>query len=97
MVRKLIERALGYTIPLRNITDTLVLSKLLDPERKSPEGWKGKPKPHSVEAWAMRMDLHKPDHDDWTQFSPEQLYRCEQDVLIQFKLLEVLELDAASF
>ena len=92
---KLLKIALGYDLPLTKIVDTLVLSQLLLPELKVPEGWVGKPKPHSVEAWGMRFRKHKPEHEDWSRFSPEMLFRCEQDVLIQEMILDYLEKEAS--
>ena len=86
----LINKIFGYEIPLNKIIDTLVLSRHLDPQRKSPDGWTGKPAPHSVEAWGMRFGVHKKEHEDWSQFSPEMLIRCESDVIIQQKILKYL-------
>ena len=42
----LLEHTLDITIPVWRIIDTLILSKLLWPNLKVPEGWKGKPRPH---------------------------------------------------
>ena len=86
----LINKELDYDIPLEKITDTLVLSRHLDPQRKSPRGWKGPPAPHSVEAWGMRFGVYKKEHEDWTRFTPEMLIRCESDVIIQQMILEYL-------
>jgi hypothetical protein len=69
------------------MTDTLILSRLLSPDRKSPPGWKGKPAPHSVEAWGMRFGRPKPGHEDWSKFSPEMLHRCTEDTLITEMIL----------
>jgi len=77
--REIVKLILGYTIPLDKMWDTLIWSKLLNPDRKSPNGWKGKPKPHSIEAWGMRFKRKKPDHDDWSKFSTEMLHRCDED------------------
>lgn len=92
--RVLIKRALDYSIPLERITDTYILSGLLNPDRKVPEGWIGFPKPHSVEAWAMRFGKKKVEHEDWSRFSPEMLHRCVEDVLIQEQILYALNKEA---
>lgn len=88
--RKLIKKVLGYEIQLEKIIDTLILSKLSKQDRPLPEGWKGKPAPHSVEAYGMRFGIPKPEHEDWSQFSEEMLFRCEKDVEIQEKIYNFL-------
>ena len=65
------------------IVDTLVLSRLYNPERRVPKGWKGINAPHSIEAWGMRFSRYKPVHEDWSKYTPEMLFRCEEDVEIQ--------------
>lgn len=93
----------GYDIPLikklygidlfdlNKVYDTLIWSKLFYPNLQSPTGWKGKPKPHSIEAWAMRLGgVQKQEHEDWSVFSQEMLERCKKDVLINCKLFEKL-------
>lgn len=57
--------------------DTLVVSRLLFPDR--PGG-------HSLEAWGERFGRKKPEHEDWSQFSEEMLYRCTEDVEINHLL-----------
>lgn len=56
------------------ITDTLVLSRLLNPDRKGG---------HSLKAWGLRLGILKGDFSeetDWKEFSEEMLKYCEQDV-----------------
>jgi DNA polymerase I-like protein with 3'-5' exonuclease and polymerase domains len=68
--------------------DTLLMSRLQRPHRSAPWGCtKG---PHSVEAWGVRLGRHKPEHEDWTQFSPEMLHRCSEDVEIQHQIYREL-------
>jgi len=69
--------------PDLEIVDTLVLSRLYNPERRVPRGWTGVPAPHSIEAWGMRFGRPKPVHEDWSKYTPEMLYRCAEDVEIQ--------------
>ena len=64
------------------ITDTLVLSRLLNPDRGRPYGYTGKSGPHSLDAWGYRCGRGKPTHDEWDKFSPEMLHRCKEDVEI---------------
>jgi len=57
--------------------DTFIVSQLCDPDR--PGG-------HGLAAWGERFGIPKPEHEDWSQFSPEMLYRCEQDVEINYRV-----------
>lgn len=75
------------------IIDTLILSRLLNPKRPLPIGYKGKAT-HSIEAWGYRLGLEKPEHEDWTQFSSEMLHRCHQDACINRLILKELEREA---
>jgi len=65
-----------------NIIDTLVLSRLANPDRRVPVGYTGKSGPHSLDCWGYRVGNYKPEHEDWSQFSPEMLVRCQSDVMI---------------
>lgn len=87
--RLVLTKILDYTIPLEKMIDTLVLSRLLNPDLKSPEQCKAKP--HTVEAYGVRFGLPKQEHDDWSQYSDEMLGRCYQDVLIQEKIYYYLK------
>lgn len=62
------------------VTDTLVMSRLLNPDRGKPTGYAGKGGPHSLEAWGYRVGKGKPDHEDWSVFSTDMLRRCREDV-----------------
>ena len=73
--------------PNTTIIDTLVVSRLLNPDRPTVEGVRG---PHSVEAWGKRLGRWKPDHKDWSKFSPEMLHRCAEDVEIQHMMFQHL-------
>lgn len=72
------------------ITDTLVLSRLFNPDRRKPEGLKGKVGTHSLEAWGLRFGRKKPEHEDWTQFSEEMMHRCVEDVEINHMVYDQL-------
>lgn len=68
--------------------DTLIVSRLQNPNRPRPKGTsKG---PHSVEAWGVRFHRSKPEHDDWSRYTPEMLHRCSEDVEIQSMILSYL-------
>ena len=69
------------------IVDTLVMSRLLNPDRPPVQGTCA---PHGVEAWGKRLGRWKPDHTDWSVFTPEMLHRCKEDVEIQFMIYKLL-------
>ncbi|QZI86243.1 hypothetical protein PODOV005v1_10009 [Vibrio phage PS32B.2] len=96
----IIHNGIGYDFPLlRKLwgyeytgkkVDTLIISRMHQPDRPRPYGMKGKSGPHSVEAWGYRLGRGKPEHEDWTQFSPEMLHRCVEDVEIQYLIMHEL-------
>ena len=64
------------------VVDTLLMSRLQDPDRKLPFTCKERVGPHSIAAWGYRVGRGKPDHTDWTQYTPEMLHRCAEDTEI---------------
>lgn len=83
----LLRKLHGFTFK-GQIVDTLLMSRLQDENRRMPYGCPFiKPNgkrigPHSIEAWGYRVGRGKVEHEDWSQFTPEMLYRCEEDVEI---------------
>ena len=64
------------------ITDTLVVSYALWPERKGG---------HSLEAWGKRLGEYKGDYTGgFDAYSQEMLEYCEQDVIVNVKLYHQL-------
>ena len=59
------------------IEDTLLMSRLQRPDRRTPPHCKGAG-PHSVKAWGVRLGHKKVEHEDWSEYSPEMLRRCEE-------------------
>ena len=83
----LLRKLYGYEYKGSKI-DTLLMSRLQKPNRFTPPGCnKG---PHSIEAWGRRLGRYKPDHEDWSRFSPEMMHRCTEDVEIQHLTLNAL-------
>jgi len=76
------------------ITDTLVISRVLNPDRESPIGIKGG---HSLDAWGKRVGRYKPGHDDWTKISKKMLHRCEEDVEINHLVLQELQAEMGDY
>lgn len=65
------------------VVDTLIMSRVMQPNRPVPFNCPYKKAPHSVEAWGYRVGRGKPEHNDWSKFSEEMLHRCSEDVEIQ--------------
>jgi DNA polymerase I-like protein with 3'-5' exonuclease and polymerase domains len=75
------------------ITDTLILSRLGNPDRSrhpshTKDGYKAGP--HSLGAWGYRIGVGKPDHEDWSTYSEDMLHRCREDVRINSRILPIL-------
>lgn len=77
----LLERLCSYTFRGRKV-DTLIMSRLLDPNRPIPPNCPNKRAPHSIEAWGYRVGRGKPEHNDWENYSEDMLHRCSEDVEI---------------
>ena len=92
----LLEKLYGWTFKGKKV-DTLVLSRLLKPKRMSPPNCPNKEAPHSIEAWGYRVGRGKPEHEDWSQFSEEMLYRCTEDVEILALVYDALMKEAKGF
>ncbi len=75
-----------------SVVDTLVLSRLLNPDRLRPYGMKGKVGPHSLESWAYRLgnQIEKVQHEDWETFDENMLRRCINDVRINLNVYRAL-------
>lgn len=75
------EKVWGST-PNVELMDTLVLSRLGNPER--PGG-------HSLEAWGETLGVFKVKHEDWERWSPAMEQRCNQDALINAMVWDRLQ------
>ena len=78
-----LEKVLGYKFKGTKV-DSLAMSRLMFYNISRPKGTNAGP--HSVEAWGIRFGLHKPEHEDWSQFSEEMLHRCTEDAKIQLRI-----------
>lgn len=75
------------------ITDTLVLSRLGNPDRSChPQQLRDEYKagPHSLGAWGYRVGVGKPEHEDWSTYTEDMLHRCRSDVRINAKIYDLL-------
>ncbi len=85
------EKVLGYRYKGKRV-DTLLLSRMLYPDRVSPKGIKAGP--HSVESWGATFKRQKPEHEDWSIYTPEMQHRCTEDAFIQLALYRKCMRDA---
>lgn len=76
-----IEKLCGVEVPYDRLCDSLVLSYLYNPQLEGG---------HSLEEYGERLHYPKVAHEDWSQFSPEMLHRCEQDVFLLEKVHDAL-------
>jgi len=84
----LLERLYGFKFKGK-VFDTLIRSRLLQSDRPRPAGTNAGT--HSLEAWGYRVGRGKPEHTDWTQYSPEMLHRCVEDVMITELVMQALD------
>ncbi len=62
------------------IIDTMVLSRLFNPDRKVPLNAPPSCTAHGLESWGYRVGRGKVDHEDWDVLSAAMLRRCHEDV-----------------
>ena len=72
-----LEEHLGISFDSVEIEDTLVMSRLYDPQLDGG---------HSLRAWGERLKFPKSEHDDWTKLSEEMIKYCTIDVEVTAKL-----------
>lgn len=81
------ERLLGTDFSSCKITDTLVMSRLANPQRDS----------HSLAYWGEVLGYPKGDYNDWTRYTPEMVEYCKQDVRVNEQVYERLLCELDSF
>ena len=97
----IMHNGIGYDLPLLRklydyeykgkVVDTLLMSRLQNPDRTKPYNMPpSRSGPHSVESSGYRVGRGKPSHEDWSQYSPEMLHRCTEDVEIQELIYQAL-------
>jgi len=76
------------------VIDTLVLSRLLNPDRERPEGLPQKVGPHSLQAWGYRVGIYKGDYGKQEQafdeYNEEMMEYCIQDVNVTEQVYKAL-------
>lgn len=78
-----LDKLWGITVDKRRVRDTLVLSRLANPQREGG---------HKLAVWGG-----KGDHDDWTCLSKEMVDYCVQDVHVTAKAYNKLKLELRNF
>ena len=80
-----LEKILGTDFSKCKVTDTLVMSRLANPQRDGG---------HSLDNWGTVLGQPKGEHNDWDNFSQDMVDYCRQDVrvnkLVYQKLLTEL-------
>lgn len=75
----LMEKLLGIDFAGIKLTDTLVISRRLDPDRDM--------KRHGIEDWARRLGgRQKVVQEQWHTFEPNMITRCQSDVEINHRV-----------
>ncbi|QZI86117.1 putative DNA-directed DNA polymerase [Vibrio phage 15E36.1] len=68
------------------LMDTMVLSQLLNPDRKAPPQayaiGRGNVGAHSIEAHGIRIGRYKPENEDWSVLTDHMIHRCSEDTEI---------------
>ena len=70
----LMERILDYKYD-GEFFDSYIVSMMTNPDRYGG---------HGLAPWGERFGRPKPVHEDWSQFSDDMMFRCEEDVEINF-------------
>ena len=81
------EKLIGTDFNNIKITDTLVMSRLANPQREG----------HSLDYFGEKLGYAKGDHSDWTQYSPEMLEYCKQDVRLNERVYGLLLSELSDF
>jgi DNA polymerase-1 len=83
-----LEKVLGVSFDGIKLTDTLVMSRLYNPQLEGG---------HSLDSWGQRLKFPKGDFHDWSKLTPEMVVYCQQDVRVTEKLYRTLADKLAPF
>lgn len=68
--------------PHTKLVDTLIMSQVLNYKRFGFG--------HSLARWGIALGHKKPEHEDWSRYSPEMKFRCAEDVRINLEVYDKL-------
>ena len=71
----------GFNFPIEKIYDTLIASRLVDPQREGG---------HSLRAWGESLGFEKGQFEDFSRYSDEMLTYCKRDCEVTLKVYEKL-------
>ena len=81
------ERLLKTDFSGLKVTDTLVMSRLANPQRDG----------HSLAYWGEQLGYPKGDYEDWSQYTLEMVEYCKQDVRVTEQVYKRLLCELDSF
>lgn len=83
-------KKLGYVdgISTKNITDTMILSQITQPNRQGG---------HSLKSWGMRFEDYKGDWNDFSKFDWNMVDYCLQDVRVTRRLYKFMQGNIKNF
>lgn len=89
----------GDLIPLKDVVDTLVLSRLFRPVMpfEPLKGFYDRRNGHSLAAWGTYLGCPKIDFHDFDKFSNEMLVYCQQDVTLLVRIYWELMRESEGF
>jgi len=110
-IPKVFKKLLGVEPHIKTLEDTFVMSSLFycDRYQKDIQKWGSeekippayriilRDKSHSLAAWGIRQGRYKPEHTDWSRYTPEMLHRCTEDVEINYLTYRDLLKEAQAF
>jgi DNA polymerase-1 len=77
-LNKLVE---GVSIQVGSIRDTLIMARILNPYPKGGNG---------LGAWGLRLGFPKTEYSDFSKYTPEMLWYCENDTQLTARLYKHL-------
>jgi len=84
----MVEKFGGVDLSKKAVIDTLVLSRLFNPNRDGG---------HSLESWGFRLGLAKIEFDDYVNYSNEMLEYCVRDVTLNTLVYKNLRNESKGF
>lgn len=83
-----LKRLWGVNLKVKQIYDTIVMSRLADPKRSFG---------HSLRAWGEHLGILKGHQEDWDEWSPGMEKYCENDCLVTFEVYKAVERELQGF